>query len=367
MIHVNKSARSHLRGDIGDYLKVFACVAVIGQPIIGLLIHDQSPHLQTNLGSIYNLIKYTAPAFIFGILYTDIRQHSELGYFDVRAYYRNIGLSLFLPTIIWSFIYLLIMPNLQQRFRWHNILTFFWQFINGNAAPHLWYNTMMLQFALLVPLFWQLHLWLGQNVWKGWAVFIGTAVLYLVWLGIYNSYVFHQPGEAHWYLTDRLFISFILYAIYGVLAWNYRRQFNHWIFRFWPILLVILAITFVKCNHELRQYGWPVNLVNASYYKPSTAIYSLMVIGLVATLSLSNQFHHHLAIQHFFHYSADLAYLAYLSNVFWEQLLWRGLHLVKCATIHPYLVLFSLWGATIVLAFGSAAFVQQIIIKMKRG
>ena len=92
-----------------------------------------------------------------------------------------------------------------------------------------------------------------------------------------------------------------------------------------------------------------------------------MVIGLVATLSLSNQFHHHLAIQHFFHYSADLAYLAYLSNVFWEQLLWRGLHLVKCATIHPYLVLFSLWGATIVLAFGSAAFVQQIIIKMKRG
>ena len=75
----------YAHADIGDYLKVFACTAVIGQPILSLIIQGQPPHIQTNLGSIYNLIKYTAPAFIFGILYTNIRQHSIMGYFDSRA------------------------------------------------------------------------------------------------------------------------------------------------------------------------------------------------------------------------------------------------------------------------------------------
>lgn len=363
---MKKSTQLHIRGDIGDYLKVFACLAVIGQPIIALIIPGQSPHLQTNLGSIYNLIKYTAPAFIFGILYTDIRQHSELGYFDSRAYYRNIAQALFIPTIIWSLIYLLLMPDLQQRFHWRSLVTFCWQFINGNAAPHLWYNTMMLQFALLVPIFWQLHLWLGQSKWKGWFIFWSTAVLYLLWLWIYHRYVFRQPGGQRWYLTDRLFISFIIYAVYGVLAWNYRRWFNHWIFRFWPLLLIILAITFVQTNHELRQFGWPVQLVNATYYKPSMTMYSLMVICLVATLSLSNQFHHRLVIQRFFHQFADLAYQAYLSNVFWEQLIWRGFNLKAHLDTHPYLILFGLWVATMILSFGSAAIVRKVVIRLKR-
>ncbi|WP_295731164.1 acyltransferase [uncultured Limosilactobacillus sp.] len=362
---MSKSTKLHIRGDIGDYLKVFACVAVIGQPIIALIIGEQPRHVQTNLGSIYNLIKYTAPAFIFGILYTDIRQHSELGYFDYRAYYRNIANALFLPTIIWSLIYLLIMPDLQQHTHWENIGTFCWQFINGNAAPHLWYNTMMLQFAILVPLFWQLHRWLGQNKRRGWIIFWGTACIYLIWLGIYHCYIFHQPGGQHWYLVDRLFISFLIYAVYGVLAWNYRRRFNHLIFRFWPLLLIGLAITFVQTNHELRQFGWPVNLTNASYYKPSMTIYSLMVICLIATLSLSNQFHHRLLIQRFFHQFADLAYQAYLSNVFWEQLIWRGLHLNLIVKAHPYLILFHLWIATVILSFGSASIIRQIVIKLK--
>ncbi len=60
--------------DIGDYLKVFACTAVMSHPIMSLVMGVGQPFAtQDILGIMYNLVKYTAPAFIFGILYTTIR------------------------------------------------------------------------------------------------------------------------------------------------------------------------------------------------------------------------------------------------------------------------------------------------------
>ncbi|WP_251546620.1 acyltransferase [Limosilactobacillus caecicola] len=353
-----KHNEQHVRGDIGDYLKVFACTAVIGQPIISLIIQGQPAHLQTNLGSVYDLIKYTAPAFIFGILYSTIRQSSQGGRFVPKKYYRGMVISLIVPTVIWTLIYLLLMPNLQQGHPYQNWHQFIWQFINGNAAPHLWYNTMMLQFALLIPFFWILHCWLGTTRWKGWLTLIGTAIFYCGWLIFYDYYVFHGPREHAWYLLDRVFVSFIIYGVYGVLAWNYRRRFNHWLLRYWPLILIGLAMAFVKTNHELRAFGWPIDLANATYYKPSMTFYSLMVICLVAVFSLNNQYHHYRKIQQLFHYLATLAYPAYLGNVFWEQLLWRGFALQNMAMSHPYLILSFLWVGTWLLSFACAAGVQ---------
>lgn len=363
---LNIKASQHSHADIGDYLKVFACTAVMGQPILSLVIHGQPPHIQTNLGSVYNLIKYTAPAFIFGILYTNMRQHSILGYFDKRAYYRNIFQSLFIPTILWTLIYLVFMPGLQLGRPFDNPGQFCWQFINGNAAPHLWYNTMMLQFAILMPLFWLLHKWLGHTPWKGRLTLVITILIYFNWLAFYDTFVFHGPEQRNWYLLDRLFISFIIYAVGGVLAWNYRRQFNHWLLRYWPIVLVFFAIMFVQTNHELRNFGWPVNLYNATYYKPSMTIYSLMVIGLVATLSLNNQFHHFYTVQRWFHILADLAYRAYLSNVFWEQLIWRYSQLSKYNLVHPYQTVLVLWIGTWLLSFGGAYMIHRLALFVRR-
>ena len=356
----------YAHADIGDYLKVFACTAVIGQPILSLIIQGQPPHIQTNLGSIYNLIKYTAPAFIFGILYTNIRQHSIMGYFDSRAYYRNICQSLMVPSIIWTFIYLLAMPNLQQGRPYHTGAQFWWQFINGNAAPHLWYNTMMMQFAVLMPLFWVLHRWLGHTTWKGWVTLVVTICFYFAWLAFYDTFVFHGPDQQKWYLLDRLFISFLIYAVCGVLAWNYRRSFNHWLLKYWPLLLGLFAIMFVQTNHELRYFGWPVRLNNAIYYKPSMTIYSLMVIGLVATLSLNNQFHRFYTVQKLFHNLADFAYRAYLGNVFWERLVWQygGFH--NRAISHPYQTLILLWISTWLLSFLCAYLVQWFVKSLRR-
>lgn len=145
---------SYKIADIGDYLKVFACTAVMAQPIMTMVMNvGQSNHVQDVFGVLYNLVKYTAPAFIFGILYTTIRVNDINGNFSYQKHLRSNWSNLFVPTIWWTLIYLLGMPWLQQVDHYHNFSSFCWQFINGNAAPHLWYNTMMLQFIILMPIF----------------------------------------------------------------------------------------------------------------------------------------------------------------------------------------------------------------------
>lgn len=135
--------------DVGDYLKLGACTAVMAQPILtDALASGPSIATQTGIGVVYNLVKYTAPAFIFGILYTTTRltlNQTALTYTD---YLRQQWHALFIPTIWWTMIYLILMPQLQQGSQCHDWRGFFWQFVNGNAAPHLWYNTMMLQFII---------------------------------------------------------------------------------------------------------------------------------------------------------------------------------------------------------------------------
>ena len=47
--------------DIGDYLKVFACTAVMSQPIMSMIMGIHQPDSVQNIfGVFYNLVKYTA-------------------------------------------------------------------------------------------------------------------------------------------------------------------------------------------------------------------------------------------------------------------------------------------------------------------
>ena len=243
--------------DIGDYLKVFACTAVMAQPIMALVMDIKQPtHTQDVFGFLYNLIKYTAPAFIFGILYTTIRTYDLKKHFSYRKYFRSNWSNLFVPTIWWTSIYLLEMPWEQQVNKYYNFPTF-WQFINGNAAPHLWYNTMMLQFIILMPLFWAISRYVGKNTKRGIIIAIVTFILYFTWLGFYDTYVFHGIHQNDWYLLDRVFISFFIYGVYGVLAWQLRDYVNAFLTNFWWLLSIIFIICFIWTNIELQDFGHP--------------------------------------------------------------------------------------------------------------
>ena len=269
--------------DIGDYLKVFACTAVISQPIMSMIMGIHQPDSVQNIfGVFYNLVKYTAPAFIFGILYTTIRTNDEQGSFCYQKHMKANWSNLFVPTIWWTLIYLLGMPWLQQVDHFHNLGTFCWQFINGNAAPHLWYNTMMLQFIILMPIFWGISCFVKQNAKRGIAVAIITFILYFTWLYFYDYYVFHGIHEHDWYLIDRIFISFFIYGVYGILAWQFRDYYDSFVTKFWWLILMVFIGCFIWTNIELQNFGHPINFNDAPYYKPSMTLYCLAVIALVS-------------------------------------------------------------------------------------
>lgn len=345
--------------DIGDYLKVFACTAVLAQPLMTMVMNIGQPtHVQDIFGAFYNLVKYTAPAFIFGILYTTIRVNSQKDQFVYSKYLRNNWSNLFVPSIWWTLIYLLGMPWLQQVEHFHNFKSFCWQFINGNAAPHLWYNTMMLQFIILMPIFWLLSRYVNQNIKRGIWVAIISFILYFGWLWFYDYYVFHGIHEHDWYLLDRVFISFFIYGVYGVLAWKFRNYYNRLVTKLLWLIAILFLICFIWTNIELQQFGHPINFNNAPYYKPSMTLYSLAVIALISAFALyqiRNKTHTSLNI---FHFLATYAYRAYLSNVFWNQLIWRGLNMGYHANYHPFLTFFGSWILTWTLSFTSAYFLH---------
>ena len=341
--------------DIGDYLKVFACTAVMSQPIMVLIMKSgQNANTQNIFGVFYNLVKYTAPAFIFGILYTTIRTNDEKGSFSYAKHMRANWSNLFVPTIWWTFIYLLGMPWVQQVEKYHNLGSFCWQFINGNAAPHLWYNTMMLQFIILMPLFWAISRYVKDKPKQGLAVAIATLALYLLWLGFYDANVFHGPHEQDWYLLDRVFISFFIYGVFGILSWQFRDYYNQLMMKYWWLLLIAFLGCFVWTNIELFGYGHPVDFGNAPYYKPSMTFYSLLVIFLVSAICLHQVKKNSETSLKVFHFLSVYAYRAYLANVFWDQLVWRGLNMAYHAAYHPLLTFFGTWIFTWILSFTSA-------------
>ncbi len=353
--------------DIGDYLKVFACTAVMSQPIMSLIINlPQSQQTQVGFGILYNLVKYTAPAFIFGILYTTIRTSDLNGHFSYFKHLQKNWSNLFVPTIWWTLIYLLGMPWLQQGNKFNSFGTFCWQFINGNAAPHLWYNTMMLQFIILMPFFWLISRYVRNNIKRGFAVAIVTLILYLSWLTFYDYYVFHGVHQNDWYLLDRVFISFFIYAVFGGLAWQFRSYFNEFITKFWWLIVVIFILCFIWTNYELSQFGYPLNFYNAPYYKPSMTFYCLAVICLIAAFCLYQVRKRQINSLKIFHFLALYAYKAYLANVFWNQLIWHGLNMQYHAKFHPFLTLFGCWLLTWILSFSSAYLLHMWWTKVKK-
>ncbi len=249
-------------------------------------------------------------------------------------------------------MYLLLMPDVQQGQPYTNFSQFTWQFINGNAAPHLWYNTMMLQFIICMPFFWWLARWAVKTPRRFYGTLLVTTAGYLGWLVLYNDLVVKGPQPQAWYLLDRVLISFVIYGIFGALAWKKYHSLTQLLRRYWGLVAVGFVGAFIWTNLELRACGYPVNLANASYYQPSMTLYSLAVIGLIAALAGLN-LRQHTRVLGPIHFLATYAYRAYLANVFWLQILWRGFgH--QLSVNHPVWTIISCYGLTWILAFASA-------------
>lgn len=163
------------QADTGHLEKLLVVTTVMTQSVISISMQKKLPiGQQFFLGGIYEVIKFSAPAFIFGILFSVIRTHPNARLRDYPGFMAKRWHVLFIPSILWTTLYLVLMPQLQQHLHYHNWWEFCWQFINGNAAPHLWYNVMMLQFVILAPFFWWLPCFVKGRPKRGIVVFLIT-------------------------------------------------------------------------------------------------------------------------------------------------------------------------------------------------
>lgn len=334
------------RADLGDYLKVFASTAVIMQPIIawGIQAYPQDQAFQIFAGMIINLVKFTAPAFIYGILFSTTRQWLKQP-ISYRTYLKRSWWQLFLPTIIWTLLYMLVYPGLVQHGGYGNWWSYLSKFVNGNAAPHLWYNTMMLQFVIFMPVFWSLTrfakpakraFWLGNS----------SLLFQLVWYVVCSVLIF-TPANKQFYWVDRLGVSFLAYGVLGTLAAIYWEKIRKLFAKYWLISFMAAIIAYYLTNGELACKHFPVAIQAASYYKPSMMLYDLAVIGVIGALAVNVKSP---KINALVHNLSGIAYLAYLSNVFWSRYLWELLQqyfIPQAAVILCYL-------ASWVLSFLSA-------------
>lgn len=312
--------------DSGDFEKTFAVSTVMIQSVISFLM-DAHPSIgqQFFLGGIYEAIKFSASAFIFGILFSTIRTHPHASLKDYPHFIHNRWHVLFIPSIWWTLIYLIFLPQLQQHGHYHNWREFCWQFINGNAAPHLWYNIMMLQFIILMPLFWRLARYVHHHPRRGISIFIIALILEVAWHYLYELQVFHGPQATSWYLIDRFFVSFLIFGVTGTLAWEFHDQLCPFLMKHWITQIGLWLALFYFVTINFFSYGYPVKLSNAPYYLPSMIFYNLSTIFLIITFGLymqkfSNQW---LPLIHWY---ALYAHRAYLSHVFWLYWCWQFLN-----------------------------------------
>jgi hypothetical protein len=75
-----------LKINISDFQKVFAVTAVMMQTILTFaLSNTQDEKTAAFIGTFYVLVKFTAPLFIFAIVYNMVKTSQHLSYLEFRA------------------------------------------------------------------------------------------------------------------------------------------------------------------------------------------------------------------------------------------------------------------------------------------
>jgi hypothetical protein len=297
-----------------DILKVFAVTGAIMQSVLGFLLKDAHATSELALlGVIYNLVKYTAPVFIFAIVYGMVKgnEHTPVGHFYKEKFY-----ELVVPYILWATASLIFIPRLQQNRPVTSFETLVESYFVGNASPQYWYTVMMLQFQVLMPvIIFVCYKFLAKPS-RVVPLLVGSFIVFAGWLWLYDTFVFHGVYASSLRYLDRVFVSYFIYALLGGIAWVYKERFDKVIQRIQFILIPALLILLIWTNHEFFNFGFKnMSFGNIIYLKPSMMLYSLVVIFLVY------MFARHLIMKKssalpFFKWLSNFAYRAFTANVF---------------------------------------------------
>lgn len=335
------------------------------QPIITLFLTLPFDHSQQLfLVSLYNLVKFTSPAFIFGIVFTVIRKNDQQAKLPLKSYFSDQWDNNFFPTFAWTLFYLIAMPNLQQHGHFHNIATFIWQFFSDNATPHLWYSVMMLQFLLIMPGIKSVCNWVQHSYRRLLIAVISSGIIYFAWLIFYDHFILNGPEATHWYLLDRIFISFLIFGLYGGLSWNFHHEIQTFLFTYWWLIVGFYLLTYFGTRDLFLATFKLTDLTNDSYYLPSMAIYALAVILLIYLICIAQKVFNMNYWLKSIHFLAFYAYRAFLANVFWDRIFGQYFNFKQLALQNIYLAVLLLWICTWCASYLSVYVVHHLWLKI---
>ncbi|AIW41287.1 MULTISPECIES: acyltransferase [Paenibacillus] len=346
-----------------DILKVFAVSGAILQSVLGMFL--KYAHTNDNLallGVIFNIVKYTAPVFIFAIVYGMVKnnQHTKVSHF----YKEKFG-ELVIPYLLWAAAGLIFFPEIQVNQHVASFRTLIESFVLGNASSQFWYTVMMLQFQLLMPvLIFICYKYLAKPK-RVIPLLIVSFVIFGAWLWMYDTFVFQGAYAISLRYLDRFFVSYFIYALLGGIAWVYKKQFDGVLRRIQFILIPVMLLILIWTNHEFFGFGFEdMSFGNLIYLKPSMTLYSLVVIFLIYMLA-----RHLISVNSrslpYYKWLSTYAYRAFTANVF---ILVIVLRLVGdlLSQLPLFVALLLVYLTTVACSFGIVYAFAQIKVKVCR-
>lgn len=239
------------RVDEIEILRALAFLVIVLQHVMAVHIGSSSMSLYSSVLScvVLTIIRFGVPAFIFMTGFVLFYNYKSL---DYPGFIRKRFVQVILPYLVWSIFYSWVSSSNGVIF--DNPTNFLWEtaghILRGDAAYHLWFMVLIIQFYILFPLFKKPVERLNERgkwgvLLKGLAVFqFGALMLYH---GVLPAF-YRQDGNGIIngliYFRDRNFLFWIFYFVLGgVLALNLERG-RELLRKYLPFLISGWLITF---------------------------------------------------------------------------------------------------------------------------
>lgn len=303
------------------------------------------------IGMLFNLAKFSAPAFIFIVGFHLISQYTKQMLYTQYIYEKTT--SLLTPYFFWSIVYLFMTKHIPSLWEVvHSLLL-------GTAAPHLWYVVMMFQIHLLFPLLCFVFHWFHRRIHNKQDAYRYTfafALIYFLLMWFSSHYIFNGEKLTKFttlHYTDRSFLFYSFYFVMGGIAAVALRAWRIFVFKHIPLFTALFFALFLCINYQLFNfYGAnTIRLTVVTYLKPSMFIYIVCEIMILYALSVT------IAQYRTFLYKAlrfigNFTYGAYLAHFFFLNI---SVKLLSFFALPANSILYSicLFSCTAILSLGT--------------
>lgn len=210
-----------------DLLKIISCILVIMTHVACFWTHKylEVDTYKFSVGNFYDsLSRIAVPIFVMIAGKYALSDNKNKNF---KEYYKKIFKRIYIPTIIWSILYVsysMILKILSELIKGKevNYLTPIKEFILGRPFYHLWYLYMMIGLYLLVPLLIKIKEKYGENnFFKLGVIFIFIGLGLVIFEKFLSKINFYERDDIfkylkyYWYFSQFKFLNFIGYFILG--------------------------------------------------------------------------------------------------------------------------------------------------------